>query len=146
MIRKALLLILVLVVMLVSGCCSLSGLPISLPGDSGAGNAPAYDFATPKIDASKSITESNVAVSQAAQAIEKGDKVLYNSRLALSVRAGDNSSFPRPCKDVNSFATALKNAKVTDAYPMVVYYESTVDGKKYEFYALMEDGEWRLVV
>jgi hypothetical protein len=141
-IRGVSVLLVLLVVLTVSGCSAPdSNVPDGKDGQSSAN----FGYLAEKMDTTKSVSESNALVANAVRALESGNATLYNSMLTSAVRDPENKYFPRPCPDDNAFIGALKAAKVTEAFPSVVYYETTLDGLKYAFSTIQEGGEWRLV-
>ena len=103
------------------------------------------DMAGSSFDTSKSLPESNAVVKGAAAALESGDTASYNLKLSRNDRDSSNDTVVMPDMDQPKFISGLKTAKVVEAYPGVVYYEMTVDGKTYEFSTRLEGGEWKIV-
>jgi len=88
--------------------------------------------------------ETNKVIKKASEAMLSGNVEGLLNELESSLKAqlaGDlNLSAPKTA----AVAEALSNAKVTEVYPDMVFYEMAIDSETYSFYVLREGQEWKI--
>lgn len=133
-----------LAMLLVSGCCCLSNLPIYVPVDGASdGDSSGYVDSRWNKDTSKSVAESNAAVKRIADYLEAGDADGFNSSLSRSNHEISGSrNFNKA--EAAKIGAAMKAATVTTAAEDMVFYEMTVEGQTYSFSMVKEDDGWKL--
>ena len=88
--------------------------------------------------------ESKNVVIMAAQALKANDVKAFMNFFTNDTVTQIGDEFSIPPEDSSKVAEALNNARVVEAYPLIVLYEMEIDERTYNFYAMWEGDGWKL--
>ena len=96
-----------------------------------------------KFDENTVIAETKIVVKSISEDIFSGftQKVLAQFEASARLQMSD---LDLNSPEAKQLATAIASAKVTQTFPNMVFYESTLGTETITFYIIKEDGKWKL--
>lgn len=88
------------------------------------------------------ISGSRHAVDEAAREIAAGNASCLLPSVPKALAEEGGMGWVLPVDTAQSLATALQQARVVEAHPNIVFYETTLDGSGCTFYTLKEGDRW----
>jgi hypothetical protein len=138
----------IIVLVVLAGIVLLLPEQITPPPPSTGGSSTITDISVPagedKVATQKSIDASNAMLQKASQVLIVGDGKAFAEFLPAKSREALGDTPAIRTDFAQELATSLKSAKVTAAYPKIVYYEIRVRNSPYTFYTTEEEGSWKI--